>query len=164
MSPNTGRWRQSLLPPSARRGRGRQATQTRTPRSHSQRSGSFDVGSLHSPARRLSARRDQARSDAKPPAGFETLSPKSFIGLADSENAVKSQPVRVQPTGAALRLRYSLDVTPVVALKARLNGPSDWKPASMAMVMTGTSACAGSASAVLASSIRWLLRKTLKLR
>lgn len=64
----------------------------------------------------------------------------------------------------AFSFRYSVGVTPVVALKARLKGPSDWKPASIAMVMTGTSACAGSASAALASSIRWLLRKTLKLR
>src|SRR5712675_3255838 len=64
----------------------------------------------------------------------------------------------------AFSRRYSVGVTPVVALKARLKGPSDWKPASIAMVITGTSACEGSARAALASSIRWLLRKTLKLR
>src|SRR5262245_39907532 len=60
--------------------------------------------------------------------------------------------------------RYSVGVTPVTVLKARLNGPSDWKPASMAMVMTGTSSWAGSASAALASSIRCSFRNTLKLR
>ena len=39
--------------------------------------------------------------------------------------------------------RYSVGVTPVVALKARLKGPSDWKPASIAIVITGTSAWLG---------------------
>src|SRR3954468_6525343 len=64
----------------------------------------------------------------------------------------------------ALRRRYSVGVTPVVALKARLNGPSDWKPVSIAIVITGTSAWLGSASAALASAIRCSLRNTLKLR
>ena len=34
--------------------------------------------------------------------------------------------------------RYSVGVTPVVALKARLNGPSDAKPASIAMLLPKT--------------------------
>src|SRR5580692_3240544 len=83
--------------------------------------------------------------------------------LADFEIILFFQEVTGQAR-TSLRRRYSLGVTPVVALKARLNGPSDWKPASIAIVITGTSACEGSASAALASSIRWLLRKTLKLR
>jgi hypothetical protein len=39
---------------------------------------------------------------------------------------------------SALR-RNSVGVRPVSALKARLNGPIDWKPASMAIVSTATS-------------------------
>src|SRR5215217_195837 len=80
--------------------------------------------------------------------------------LADFEISMKLQQLKDHAAGA-LRRRYSVGVTPVMALKARLNGPSDWKPASIAMVMTGTSTCVGSDSAVLASSMRWLLRKTL---
>jgi len=73
--------------------------------------------------------------------------------LADSKKTVLLQLVANQAAGT-LSFLYSVGVTPVVALKARLNGPSDWKPASSAIVVTGTSACAGSASAALASSIR----------
>ena len=50
-------------------------------------------------------------------------------------------------------MRYSVGVRPVCALKARLNGPIDWKPASSAMVRTGTPAWPGSASAAVAE--RW---------
>src|SRR3954451_13216342 len=82
--------------------------------------------------------------------------------LAESEIPQQLQYNRDQAADALSR-RYSDGVTPVVALKARLNGPSDWKPASIAMVMTGTSAWLGSASAALASAIRCSLRKTFKL-
>ena len=44
-------------------------------------------------------------------------------------------------------------VMPASALKARLKGPSELKPALSAMVRIATSAWAGSASAVLASAI-----------
>src|SRR5205807_7707092 len=47
--------------------------------------------------------------------------------------------------------RYWLGVIPAVVLKARLNGASDWKPVSSAMVRIGTSAWRGSASAARAS-------------
>jgi hypothetical protein len=45
-------------------------------------------------------------------------------------------------------------VSPVSALKARLNGPSEPKPASSAIVEIGVADCAGSASAALASARR----------
>ena len=88
-------------------------------------------------------------------------SPDSEIALAENSNRLADfeicqlfQWISESYAPASLSLRYSVGVTPVVALKARLKGPSDWKPASIAMVMTGTSACDGSASAALASSIR----------
>ena len=52
----------------------------------------------------------------------------------------------------AFSRRYSVGVTPVIALNARLKGPSDWKPASIAIVITGTSAWLGSASAAYLAS------------
>ena len=55
---------------------------------------------------------------------------------------------------ASASRRNSVGVRPVSALKARLNGPIDWKPASMAIVSTGTSRWLASDSAALASSIR----------
>src|SRR5215472_13883881 len=82
---------------------------------------------------------------------------ESGARLADFGNQQKQQ-ILTNYAAEVFRRRYSVGVTPVVALKARLNGPSDWKPASIAIVMTGTSTCAGSASAALASSNRWLLR------
>src|ERR1700759_949045 len=96
-------------------------------------------------------------------AGFEIALAATLNRHADFEIDSLFQGLRSQAANAFC-LRYSLGVTPVSALKARLKGPSDWKPASIAMVMTGTSPCAGSASAALASSIRWLLRNTLKFR
>jgi hypothetical protein len=55
---------------------------------------------------------------------------------------------------ASAARRYSVGVWPVDALKARLKGPIDWKPESMAIVRIGTSFCVASTSAALASSIR----------
>ncbi len=50
--------------------------------------------------------------------------------------------------------RNSVGVRPVAALKARLNGPIDWKPAVRAMVSTGNSGRVRSARAALASASR----------
>src|ERR1700739_117621 len=96
-------------------------------------------------------------------AGFEIALAATLNRHADFEIDSLFQGLRRQAANAFC-LRYSLGVPPVSALKARLKGPSDWKPASIAMVMTGTSACLGSASAGVASSIPWVLRKALKLR
>src|SRR5829696_2735651 len=96
-------------------------------------------------------------------AGFGNRLGRTWNCLADSRIMQELQCSEDQ-AALALSRRYSVGVTPVIALKARLKGPSDWKPASIAIVITGTSAWLGSASAALASAIRCSLRKTLKLR
>src|SRR3954468_22181583 len=65
--------------------------------------------------------------------------PLTRLRFAKPSSPTRGEGKRCQ-TADALRRRYSVGVTPVVALNARLKGPSDWKPASIAMVMTGTSA------------------------
>src|SRR5204863_234903 len=69
---------------------------------------------------------------------------------------------RATGVAAAWRRRNSVGVSAVSALKARLNGPIDWKPASSAIVSTVCPARAGSASARFASSRRCRFRKALK--
>ncbi|MGY4423835.1 hypothetical protein ACVWY2_006284 [Bradyrhizobium sp. JR6.1] len=112
--------------------------------------------------------RDQAGADAQALAGFgiglaeNSVRPRRFwnytmITKGPTAGSCRLSCLREREkshTALAFRFRYSVGVTPVVALKARLKGPSDWKPASIAMVMTGTADCEGSASAALASSIR----------
>ena len=55
---------------------------------------------------------------------FEIGLVETFTHLADSKNIMELQRLMDQAAGA-LRRRYSVGVTPVVALNARLNGPSD---------------------------------------
>jgi hypothetical protein len=74
---------------------------------------------------------------------------ESSMALAEVEFALTDQGV-----GAVVLRRYSVGVMPVSALKARLNGPSDWNPASSAIVKIGTSAWSGSTSARFTSDSR----------
>jgi hypothetical protein len=64
---------------------------------------------------------------------LEIAAPKSRDGFADiPESPSESSQIQAQ-AARALRRRYSVGVTPVSALKAQLNGPSDWKLASIAV-------------------------------
>ena len=70
-------------------------------------------------------------------------------GLAECDETQFS--ARRFQESASFSRRNSVGVRPVAALKARLKGPMDWKPASSAMLSTGRLRRAGSASAVRAS-------------
>ena len=123
-SPNRARWRRSRSRPSAHRGPALPSGSGRVRAVVAARMRMRRRFVILAPAWRMNACRPSARTGGLWLAGFGNWAGRNWTRLADFGKRERLQRTADQ-TRASFRRRYSVGVTPVVALKARLKGPSD---------------------------------------